>query len=57
MNQRGHGNKQDTFLFLFRAVFTELDRTEVFLIYIQLCMDLVMTIKGEFSIRGFMNLQ
>jgi len=47
MNQRGHGNKQDTFLFLFRAVFTELDRTEVFLIYIQLCMDLVMTIKGE----------
>lgn len=47
MNQTGHGDKQDTFLSLFRAVFTELDGTEVFLIYTQLCMDLNMTIKGE----------
>lgn len=41
----GHGSKQDTFLF--RAVFTELDRTKVFLIYTQLCMDLIMTTNGE----------
>lgn len=35
----GHGNKQESILSRCRAVLTELDRTEVFLIYTQLCMD------------------
>lgn len=57
MNQRGHGSERDPFLPLCRAVFTELDRTEVvffflffFLIYTQLCMDLIMTIDGRNSV-------
>lgn len=43
----GHGGKQDTFLFLFRA---KLDRT--LLSFTQTCMDLIMTTL-DFSIRGF----
>lgn len=32
------------------SVFPELDRTKVFLIFTELCMDPVMTIKGEISV-------
>lgn len=50
MNQRGHGNKRETLFCVYSVsccFFTELERTKVFLIYTQLCMDPIMTTKGE----------
>lgn len=48
MNQKGHGNRQNPFCFcVVLFFFTELDRTDVFLIYTEPCMDFIMTINGK----------